>query len=249
MEYLDALIEFYGLGSQQGPGDAECTRRAFELLGELPRSIRILDIGCGPGLQTAQLAALAPASELVAVDTHGFFERAFKENVSRYGLRDRVAFFTASALELPFRPDEFDLVWSEGAAYMVGFLQAIREWGRWLKTGGFLTASELSWLRGDVPEELADYWTRQYPEMDTISAKIAMLEKNGYAPMGHFVLPEHALVRNFYQPLQAKKSDFLRRFALSPVCCEVVEEFEREVALYERYSAYYGYVFYLAKKI
>lgn len=44
---------------REGPGDNKSTRKAYMMLGDLPENPRILDIGCGPGMQTVELAKLS----------------------------------------------------------------------------------------------------------------------------------------------------------------------------------------------
>jgi hypothetical protein len=40
---------------REGPGDDTSTRTAFFMLTDLPKAPRILDVGCGPGMQTLSL--------------------------------------------------------------------------------------------------------------------------------------------------------------------------------------------------
>jgi hypothetical protein len=47
--------------------------------------------------------------------------------------------------------------------------------------------------------------------MDVASAKIRVLEKYGYSPVGYFVLPEHCWLDQYYRPMQASFEDFLNR--------------------------------------
>ena len=53
MEYF---FELFGDLPRQGPGCGEATLRALELLKDLPPQPKVLDIGCGSGMQTLILA-------------------------------------------------------------------------------------------------------------------------------------------------------------------------------------------------
>lgn len=55
---------------RQGPGKNECTKKAFSLLTNLPDRPEILDIGCGAGMQTIELARICPTCHVTAVDIH-----------------------------------------------------------------------------------------------------------------------------------------------------------------------------------
>ena len=85
--------------------------------------------------------------------------------------------------------------------------------------------------------------------IDFISAKIAQIESCGYAPFGYFVLPESAWLEGYYGPLLANREAFLADHGNSPKAHAVLDEMTKEMALYEQYSKYYGYVFYLARKV
>jgi len=56
MEYFYELFEALPRG---GPGDNRSTRRAFNTIPKLPEQPLILDIGCGPGVQTIELAKIS----------------------------------------------------------------------------------------------------------------------------------------------------------------------------------------------
>lgn len=61
------FLEVYGTLPRAGPGRDEHTTRALRLVpGPNPRTI--LDLGCGPGAQTACLARALPEARILALD-------------------------------------------------------------------------------------------------------------------------------------------------------------------------------------
>ena len=112
---------------------------------------------------------------------------------------------------LPFEEQSFDAIWSEGAIYNIGFANGIQAWRRFLKPDGILAVSELTWLTQASPAELEQHWNREYPEVDTASAKMAILEDNGFSPMGYFPLSERCWLDNYYRPMQDRFAAFLER--------------------------------------
>jgi len=85
--------------------------------------------------------------------------------------------------------------------------------------------------------------------IDTAASKIAVLEKNGYSPIGYFVLPEHCWLDNYYRPMQSSFAEFLNRNDNCEEAQAIVNAEKNEIALYEKYKAYYGYGVYIARKI
>ena len=245
---MDIFLDFYSGVARQGPGDEASTLQALDMLGKLPSSLNILDIGCGAGAQSLVLAENIEG-KVVALDCNECFLQELRKKLAESGLNHKILPMLGSMFDLSFPEESFDIIWSEGAIYLAGFEKGIQDWRRFLKKGGFLVASEMSWLRKDIPEELFKYWKEQYSEVDFISAKIGQIEKHGYAPFGYFVLPESAWLENFYAPLESKKQAFLDKHKNSTEALQVVEEFEKEFALYKEFNKYYGYVFYIARKV
>lgn len=149
---------------------------------------------------------------------------------------------------LPFAHDSLDLIWSEGAIYNMGFAKGIEAWRQFLRPGGILAVSEISWLRPDPPRELRCHWESEYPEISTASQKISILEQAGYDLLGYFVLPSSCWIENYYKPTEARTSEFLKRHDGEPEAAELIEMERQEVSLYKRYQDYFGYGFYVARK-
>ena len=150
---------------------------------------------------------------------------------------------------LPFGDEEYDVIWSEGAIYNIGFERGVKDWNRYLKVGGLLVVSEITWITGSRPSELQKYWDGEYPEIDVASSKIGVLEKNGYCPIGYFVLPEYCWLDNYYRPAQDRFKDFLNRNGNSEEARAVVEWENREIEMYEKYKTHYSYGVYIARKL
>ena len=59
-------------------------------------------------------------------------------------------------------------MWSEGAIYNIGFERGICEWRKFIKHGGYIAVSEVSWFSDIRPKEIEDFWIDAYSEIDTI---------------------------------------------------------------------------------
>jgi SAM-dependent methyltransferase len=236
VDNLNLLIDLHVAADRQGPGGEAETRRAIELSGlSKRRSLKVADIGCGTGASTLVLARELDA-QIIAVDSLSEFLEVLRSRAAQAGLSDREA-------------GSLDAIWSEGAIYNMGFENGVRQWCRFLKRGGILAISELTWLTASRPAELEAYWGTQYAEVGTASSKLAVLERNGYAPVAYFVLPEHCWLDAYYGPMRQRLPALLARHGSSDAAKAVVAAEELEIALYERYRAFVGYGYYVARKI
>ncbi len=249
MVSLALLIDLHRDGDRQGPGGVEQTRRAVQLSGLGGQSnLRIADIGCGSGASAMVLAQELDA-HVTAVDVSPELLDRLKVAAQRAGVGARVQTLSQSMENLAFEEHSLDAIWSEGAIYNMGFENGIKSWRRFLKPGGVLAVSELTWLTNERPAELERHWRQEYPEVATASVKIAILEANGYSPIGYFPLSNDSWLDNYYRPLQARFDAFLSRNGFSQDAQDIIEAEKREISLYERFCSYFGYGYYLAKKL
>ena len=248
MDDIQLLIDLHRHTDRQGPGGEAETLLAARLAGLDPSTrLQIADIGCGTGNATLLLARELNA-HVTAVDLAPEFIDELRNKVEEQGLADRITPRVASMNDLPFEDETFDVMWSEGAIYNIGFERGAREWRRLLKPGGILAVSEITWTTDKRPAELQAFWDEAYPEIDTAAGKIHALERSGYAPVGYFVLPEACWLDNYYGPLQGGFDEFLNRHGHSEDARALVQAEEREIELYRNYRAFFSYGFYVARK-
>ena len=249
MDDLLLLIDLHKDGARQGPGGDDETSLAVSLSGlRGATNLKIADIGCGTGASTLVLARELDA-HITAVDFCPEFLTKLEDVAARAGVADRITTLSASMEALPFAEAAYDAIWSEGAIYNMGFAEGVRAWRRFLRPGGILAVSELTWLSDNRPDALQAHWMREYPDVDTASAKLAVLEREGYSPAGYFPLPRYCWLDNYYRPLQRRFAAFLDRHGHAPAARAIVAAEENEIALYEKYSEYFGYGFYVARKV
>lgn len=249
MENLELIIDLHRRAQRQGPGSVEMTEQAIELAGlDRQTPLKIADIGCGTGASAILLAKQLNA-QVTAVDFLPDFIEVLKENAAKGGVDNQINPLVCSMDALPFSDDEYDVIWSEGAIYNMGFERGVKAWRRFLKPGGMLVVSEITWSTGSRPAELQKFWEEAYPEIDTASAKMNVLETSGYSPVGYYLLPEQCWLDNYYRPMQSSFTDFLSRNNNSEDAQAVVFAEGEEIALYEKYKQYYSYGMYVAKKL
>jgi ubiquinone/menaquinone biosynthesis C-methylase UbiE len=245
---LELIIDLHKYSERQGPGSEIDTLRALDLL-NLPtdQNLKVADIGCGSGGQTISLAKNL-TGQITAVDLFPEFLNELNEKSQKLGLTDMIVTLEKSMDDLPFKKNEFDLIWSEGAIYNIGFENGLKKWKDYLKVGGYLAISEITWITHSRPSQIEEFWKSEYPEVDTASNKIKQLENNGYTLVGYFYLSQDSWIENYYKPMQARFETFLERNDNSELARKVVEDNQAEIDLYQKYKDYYSYGFYIARK-
>lgn len=248
MTELELIVDLNKNSDRQGPGSEGETLKALELIDlQKQNDLKITDIGCGSGGQTITLAQNI-TGQITAVDLFPEFLYELNEKSRKLGLEKKIKTLEKSMEDLPFNKEEFDIIWSEGAIYNVGFEKGINKWKDYLKIGGYFAISEITWITNSRPKEIEDFWTQEYPEIDIASNKIKILENNGFTLKGYFYLTQDSWIDNYYKPMEARFETFLERHNNSKLSKEVVSEHKKEIDLYQSYKDYYSYGFYIARK-
>lgn len=242
------ICEFFLNTERQGPGSPEVTLKALSFIDNLTDKSVIADIGCGTGGQTMVLAQHAPGY-ITGFDLFPEFIDGFNSNARNLNLQDRMKGIVRSMDNLSFQNEELDLIWCEGAIYNIGFERGLNEWRRFLKPEGYIAVTESSWFTEKRPVEIENYCMPHFPEIDTISNKIALIEEAGYMPVATFILPENCWLEHYFAPLIKAQEVFLNKYAGNKIAEEFVEFQRYDAEIYRKYKEFYGYVFYIAKKI
>lgn len=131
-------------------------------LGAIDPGMAVIDIGCGAGVDTLFAALMVgPGGRVVGIDiTPEMVERA-KANLKQVKLPN-VSFYQASAEQLDFPPEGFDVAISNGVLNLVvNKERALAEIYKVLKPGGRLMLADQV-LTGEPPESKKDMLTSWY---------------------------------------------------------------------------------------
>ncbi len=230
---------------RQGPGSSQSTHTVIDLLPQ-KNYCDILDIGCGPGMQTMDLSRRFPESRITALDKYNIFLNQLEDSCLDLGI-ENVITTQGDMMSLPFRPESFDMIWSEGAIYIIGFEEGLKEWRRFLRKDGYLVVSELSWLTAARPPLIQAYWDDTYPDMQDIYENIGMIERAGYNLRGLYVIPPEDWDNDYYLPLlENLKKEQGRPLTEDQMTCLELEFLE--IQMHNKFSRYFSYVFYVMEK-
>lgn len=244
---VNLICEFFLNTKRQGPGSPDVTLKALSFIDNLSDTAQIADIGCGTGGQTMVLAQNVSGT-ITGLDFFSGCIDKFNLDALKLNLQNRVKGIVGSMDNLPFEKESLDLIWSEGAIYNIGFERGLKEWRKYLKTGGYIAVSESSWFTDERPKEINDFWVDAYPEIDTIPNQVAKIYKAGYLPVATFILPENCWTEHYFAPKIAAQKIFLSKYAGNKTAEEFSALQSSEEVLYRKYKEFYGYTFFIAKK-
>ncbi len=239
-----------------GAGDDASTKKALAMMLETKssagkdfrsRKLRVLDIGCGNGGQTIRLAKDI-AGTILAVDNHQPYLDELQRRAEAAGVADKIRTRLKDMHDLGPEEGVFDLIWCEGAIFIMGFRAGLTAWRPMLAADGLLAIGEITWFRPDAPAACRRFFAGEYPAMTDVSANLAMIRACGYKEIGHFPLPESAWWDLYYNPLGARLPALRAQHAADPEKMAMLAAIQTEIDLYRKYSAYYGHVFFLMQR-
>ncbi len=149
----------YNWFNSQGVWRSSCARlAAFFPSGLTGRPFRVLDLGCGPGNSTIEMARVRPDAFIVGLDLAPTMLRIARDETRRANLTPRIAFVLADATALPFATDTFDVTTGHSFLYLVSdrarvlreAIRVLREQGRWVS---------MEPRDGETSDWLGKHWT------------------------------------------------------------------------------------------
>jgi ubiquinone/menaquinone biosynthesis C-methylase UbiE len=247
MEGIEYIYELCEALPRSGPGENKHTKRAFNSIPQLPNQPFILDIGCGQGMQTLEIARMTDG-KIIALDNHqGFLDILYKD-AKKQGLEEKIILCNMSMLDMDFERETFDLIWSEGALYLLGFQDGLKRCHQLLKKKGYLAVTELIYTRPHTPNDVVEFFNSEYPDIKSIAENIELIEKQGFNLISHFTLPESAWMEDYYTPIEKELPRLNKKYEGNEVALSIFEGFSHEVDFYKKYSKFYGYEFFIMQK-
>jgi ubiquinone/menaquinone biosynthesis C-methylase UbiE len=232
---------------RSGPGNNELTRKAYSYVENVPLHPQILDIGCGQGVQTIELAKVSHGM-ITAIDNHQAFLDILKRN-ARAAALDRVIHTVNVSMErMPFEKESFDIIWSEGALYQMGFANGLRTCYDLLKKGGNLAVTEAVYFQEDQPQAVIDFWAPEYPAITTVENNLSTIAETGFVVLAHFPLPRTAWIESFYNPMGQQLAHLKKQYHGIDWAQRFLKTMHHEIEVYKQYSDTFGYEFFIMQK-
>ncbi len=247
MEDMQYFYELFRGLPRGGPGDNKSTSKAFGYLKNLPDELIILDIGCGHGMQTIELARISKA-KIIAIDIYQPFLDILRKKAIEEGFDKRIITNNQSMLDMNFKNNMFDIIWSEGALYFMGFQNGLKRCNQILKNNGYLVVTEAVLLLPNLPKELKQFWDEGYPDIKNIKSNITLIRNEGFKIISHFTLPKSSWIDSFYSPMEKRIKELEKKYYNNKIALQTFEECKKEINMYTKYSDYYGYEFFIMQK-
>jgi ubiquinone/menaquinone biosynthesis C-methylase UbiE len=203
------------------------TRKAFDLLPERAKyKPRILDIGCGSGIPSIEIAKLSNG-EVIGIDIDQEALDELNDKAKNLGISDRVKGINCSMLEITFEDESFDIIWAEGAIAPIGFKRALKEWRRLLKGNGFMV------LHDDLGGK---------------TNKLKVIPKSGYELVYEFQLPDDAWWIDHYKPLVKRIKELRTKYKDDPEFFEAIKKFQNEIEEYKKNPSAFRSIYFILQK-
>jgi ubiquinone/menaquinone biosynthesis C-methylase UbiE len=201
------------------------TRKAFHMLPQIEKP-RVLDIGCGSGVPTLELARLGQG-EVIGIDIDQHALDDFVKKITESGLSDRVKALHCSLISMVFPDESFDIIWSEGSIYAVGFEKGLGEWKRFLKPGGFMVVHD---------------------EQGNVKEKLEQISQNGYELLGYFLLSKETWWKEYFNPLEKLITEAETRHFNDPKVIEEIQQAQGELNMFKKNPEFNSSAYFVIKK-
>ena len=245
MNTYDPVRLLCGGMEKLGPGGNAHTLHVLRLLPK-PQFRAVVDAGCGTGRQTLALAKEL-GTVVHAVDSYEPFLNDLVRRAREAKVEQLVQAHRMDMKDIPQVFHDIDLLWSEGAAYNIGFPDALATWASAMIPDGFAVISELSWLKEQAPDAVREFFRSGYPDMQSVSHNIAVAESAGYKLLTTYTLPRQTWVDGYYDVLAPRAKALLDH--PDPSVRDFAAETVREIEVFQRSEDSYGYVFYVLQRV
>jgi ubiquinone/menaquinone biosynthesis C-methylase UbiE len=243
-----AIFEIFSGLPRQGPGSDECTEKAFRSLPNFAAGARVLDIGCGGGMQTLHLARICENCQIIALDIYRPYLKQLMTKALKEEISDRIETVCASMEKLPLKDKKFDVIWAEGSIFVMGFGKGLEYWKGFLKDSGFMALTEAALFTDTPSEEVMNFWQDCYPDIKTIPENERIIEGAGYNIISKFKLPVSAWWDDFYAYLGKRLDEIEGKYRKNEEAKSVIDFSRTEIELFRKYPNEYGYVFFVLEK-
>ena len=188
------------------------SRKALRMIPVINKP-RILDIGCGSGVSTLELARLTDG-EIIGLDIDQNALDRLNKKIEKAGLSDRFKTLNCSLLDMEFPDESFNIIWSEGSIFVIGFKKGLQEWKRLIRPGGFMVVHD---------------------EMGDVEQKLEQISSYGYELLGYFMLDTEIWWNEYFAPLEKLVNETRTKYADDREVHEALNQAQSELVFFRKF--------------
>lgn len=201
------------------------TRKAFKILPKLENPV-VLDIGCGTGVVTMELARLT-GGRVVGIDIDQLALDKLDQKIEQAKLFKQIKTVNCSMQDIQFKDNSFDIIWCEGAVFVIGFENGLKEWRRLMRPMGFMV------------------W---HARIIDIEKRTDLIQASGYALLDKFIVSKESWWDEYYGPLQSMIEGLRHKYQNDAGILAQLGNEQKEVEEFKNNPEYHGSVFYVMQK-
>ena len=188
---------------------------------------KILDIGCGTGIPTIELAKIS-GGDIVAIDIDQNALDVLSKRVEDLGLTDRIKVLNRSLLDIRFSIERFDIIWAEGVIQFIGFEKALQKWYELLKINGNLVIHD---------------------DLGGMENKLKSIPKCGFELIKYIKLPDDAWGVDYFEPLEKRINELSIKYGNNSTFLEEIKSYQSEINQYKANPELFRSIFYILKEV
>ena len=188
---------------------------------------KILDIGCGTGIPTIELAKIS-GGDIVAIDIDQNALDVLSKRVEDLGLTDRIKVLNRSLLDIRFSIERFDIIWAEGVIQFIGFEKALQKWYELLKINGNIVIHD---------------------DLGGMENKLKSIPKCGFELIKYIKLPDDAWGVDYFEPLEKRINELSIKYGNNSTFLEEIKSYQSEINQYKANPELFRSIFYILKEV
>jgi len=165
--------------------------------------------------------------QIVGTDINQTLLDKLNRKIKEAGLTHRVETVRCSMSEMNFREESFDIIWAEGSIWVIGFKRGLKEWKKFLKSGGYLVIHD---------------------EIKGIYKKRKQISNYGYELLDFFTLSEDVWWTEYYAPMEKHINDLKIKYADEHKDVQKLRSEQQEIDLFKKNPKLFKSVFYILRR-
>ncbi|MBD3198163.1 MAG: methyltransferase domain-containing protein [Candidatus Lokiarchaeota archaeon] len=186
----------------------------------------ILDVGCGSGVPTIELAKLS-SGHITGIEINREELHKLEKKIKDSDIGNQVKTIYGSLLEYEFPQNYFDIIWAEGVFHIIGFAKSFKKCYEILKKGGFLVLNTQITKMQEVQDKINTY---------------------GYEFFNKYELPNEVWWNEFYKPLEEEINNLIDKNK-SLRKNDQIRRYQEEIKMVKSDPQRFNSAFYIFKKI